>query len=401
MFRDVCGVCESSKIETIVDLGMHPFADTFVTAARESEADALFPLACDLCLSCGHIQSRCITDPSARYGDHDYSYTSSNSAFSRDHWEAFAREVGASTGLQAGDQVVEVGSNDGYLLDQFKKQGMAVLGVDAAPSMRPLAAERAIETITGLFGPPLVGTIRERTTAPKLIVANNVLNHADDVVAFIRAAHDLIGPDGTFVFEQPYWASGIRDDHFDQIYHEHVSYLTARSAQRMVSAAELEVSRIEVVNYHGGSLRVFAKKPTGRKCEELTKLIREEEADRIFEPTMYEEFMGRVLERRNRFLHSLYGRKRNGVAIVAVGAAAKGNTLLNFYRLDASVIDSVTDSSPHKLGKLTPGTRIPIRDDLILRDYENVAALILSWNIADTLKDKLRQINPRIQFLDP
>lgn len=403
MFRTICMVCGSTDLETIMNLGMHPFADTFVVPERESEADRLYQLACDLCTECGQIQARCMTDPEARYSEHDYSYTSSNSAFSRGHWEKYAQDVGAVNSIAAGDVVVEVGANDGYLLEQFKKLGATVLGIDAAPAVAALAEARGIETIVGLFDAEMATEARAKVGAAKLVVANNVFNHADDVVGFAKAAAALLGPDGTFVFELPYWCIGIRDGHFDQIYHEHVSYLTARSSQRIAREAGLYVHHIEVVNYHGGSLRVSLRRGEADTAESpaLAAMIAEEEADGMFDPQTYRDFMASIIERRNQFLEKVYGLKNAGVPVVAVGAAAKGNTMLNFYRLDHSVVDYVTDISPYKQGKMTPGTRIPIRGDEVLGEYSRVAALILSWNIADTLKKALLAINPEIEFLHP
>jgi SAM-dependent methyltransferase len=396
-------VCESTDLQTIIDLGMHPFADTFIVPERASEADLLYQLACDLCMKCGHIQSRCRTDPEARYSDHPYSYTSSNSAFSRGHWDRYAADVARENEICPGDVVIEVGSNDGYLLEQFSKNGVKVLGIDAAPAVAELATERGVETLVGLFGLELAKEAKAKVGSAKLLVANNVFNHADDIVSFAKAAASLLAPNGVFMFELPYWCIGIRDGHVDQIYHEHVSYLTARASERIARAAGLTVSAIEVVDYHGGSLRVSTRPQVGPPplVPELKRMIDQEQADRIFDPAMYKEFMVGIQKRRSHFLQKLYTLKKEGVAIVGVGAAAKGNTLLNYYRLDHTVVDCVTDSSPYKQGKLTPGTRIPIRSDQVLAEYPKVAALILSWNLADTLKKVLLEINPRVQFLYP
>jgi SAM-dependent methyltransferase len=382
---------------------MHPFADTFISEARRSEPDALYWLACDLCGSCGHIQTKCITNPEDRYSKHDYSYTSSNSPFSRAHWEAYAVEVSKQVGLSPGDFVVEIGSNDGYLLEQFSKQGQKVLGVDASPAMADLAKERGVKTIIGLFDRSIAERVEREHGVAQLVVANNVFNHADDVIGFANGVHDLLSTNGTFVFELPYWCIGIRDGRFDQIYHEHVSYFTVTAAMKIMQVCGMVVNRVEVVDYHGGSLRIFAKRKQDVQngCEAAEKLIKEEREAGTFLPQTYREFMKRICERRNRFLQDLYCLKNAGTPIIGVGAAAKGNTFLNFYGLDANIIDYVTDSSRYKQGKYTPGTRIPIRGDEVLGEYGEVAALILSWNISETLKRILLGINPNIRFLVP
>ena len=278
-----------------------------------------------------------------------------------------------------------------------------MLGIDAAPAMADLAAERGVETLVGLFDSQLGARAQGKFGAAKLVLANNVFNHADDIVGFAKAAAVLLAPNGTFVFELPYWCQGIRDGHFDQIYHEHVSYLTARSSQRIGRAAGLNVHKIEVVNYHGGSLRVSTRlgRPGVWEDPNLAQMIAQEVSDGMFDVNTYREFTKAIEVRRNRFLEQFYALKNRGVAVVGVGAAAKGNTMLNYYRLDQTLVDCVTDASPYKQGKYTPGTRIPIRGDEVLSGYGSVAALILSWNIADTLKAKLREINPSIEFLHP
>jgi len=403
MLRSDCIVCGSKRLETIVDLGMHPFADTFISEARLSEPDLVYWLACDLCLDCGQIQTKCITNPEDRYCRHDYSYTSSNSAFSRKHWKAYAAAVTEQVGLRQGAFVVEVGSNDGFLLEQFRTSGARVLGVDASPFMAHLAQEQEVDTLVGLFGPEISNQIRKEYGCADLIVANNVFNHANDVVGFAEAARELLSENGTFVFELPYWCIGLRDGRFDQIYHEHVSYFTATSARKLLDTAGLAIVHIEAVDYHGGSLRVFAKRKeyVTHSCATVDRMVEEEQKAETFAPARYREFMNSIYMQRDRFLESLYHMKCAGIPIIGVGAAAKGNTFLNFYNLDSTVIDCVTDSSKYKQGKFTPGTRIPIRGDDVFKAYDQVAALILSWNLTGTLKENLLGLNPRIQFLVP
>ncbi len=399
-FRTTCLICESTDLKEIVHLGQQPFADTFVSKKRESDPDRMYPLVCDLCRSCGNVQLRCVTEPERRYSEHEYSYTSSNSKFSRDHWDAYADEVIASTKAKEGGLIVEIGSNDGYLSANFVKKGYNVIGVDPSEHMAKLAKERDVETCVGLFNEAIAKEIIEKYGKADLIIANNVYNHSDNPVAFTKAVALLLADDGCFVSEQPYWQIGLEEGKFDQIYHEHISYFTVKSITKLLERAQLHVSNACVVDYHGGSLRTFAKKQEGTtENNDIATLLEREESYGTFTEEVYKTLMKKVLEHRNAFLQKLYKMKSEGATIIGVGAAAKANTFLNYYNIDATLLDYVTDASPHKQGKFTPGTRIPITGDEVFAKYDKPYALILSWNISGMLKEILLKINPNIQFL--
>ena len=399
--RDACATCGSRDLAEIVDLGMHPLADTFVPEARRYEGDRIYPLICDLCSKCGQVQLRVITDPDERYSHFDYSYTSSNSAFSRNHWNKYAREVSTAVGLPANARIVEIGSNDGYLSQQFNELGFRASGVDPSSAMCALAKERHVESknalFTASFARSLAAELGER---PSLIVANNVVNHANDPLDFARGIRDLLAEDGTFVFELPYWLRTIAERKFDQIYHEHVSYFTARFAQSLFRAVGMVVTHVEEVNYHGGSIRAYVRQ-SGAPDATVAAMIQQEESAGLFEAASYATFMKRLRASRDRFMQRVFELKSNGERIVCVGAAAKANTFMKYYNLDASIVDWVTDASPSKIGKYTPSTRIPIASDDILATYQKVYAIITSWNLAEGLKTALLAINPRVEFLNP
>lgn len=402
MIRKACLICGDEQIQSVIDLGMHPFADTFVPGDQSSEPDLAYPLVCDLCERCGQLQTRYVTNPKERYCKVNYSYTSSNSSVARTHWDNYATAIAKKTSPPRNSLVVEIGSNDGYLSQQFSRQGLCVLGVDPSPYMAGLARERGVETVVSLFNRETAASILKEHGPASLIVANNVFNHSDDPLSFVEGVKMLLNPMGTFVFELPYWYEGFQTGKFDQIYHEHVSYFTARSAQSLLEGAGLRAISAEVVDYHGGSLRIAATLWNGSSghCAELDSLVARETAAGLFDAASYPAFVERITGQRNRLLRHLLDEKLRGTPIVAVGAAAKGNTFLNFYRLDHSIIDFVTDASPHKQGKLTPLSRIPIKGDDVFKEYGPVCALILSWNIGAHLKEILLKINPRITFIE-
>lgn len=401
--RARCTICGSAELTEIVDLGMHPLADTFVPESCRYDCDKIYPLICDLCPACGQVQLRTITDPEERYSHVDYSYTSSNSRTSRAHWEIFAADVPARTGLREGDRVVEIGSNDGFLSAELGRRGYRVLGVDPSEAMCALAAERGVQTVPALFTHKLAREIAEaERPLPRLVVANNVVNHANDPADFARGVRDLLAPGGTFVFELPYWLRTVADGKFDQIYHEHVTYFTVRSARALFAAAGMSVIHAEEVEYHGGSIRIFVRHaaevaPTARVAE----LIGREETLGLFSVDTYNAFMARVQAARDRFMARVFELRREGARIVCVGAAAKANTFLTYYGLNASLVDCVTDASPTKIGKRTPGTRIPIAPDNALAGRERAHVIVTSWNLAEVLRPALLAINPELEFLNP
>jgi SAM-dependent methyltransferase len=407
MFRKQCLSCKSADLREIVNLGMHPMADTFVPADRLDAGDRVYPLICDLCVRCGQVQLRTVTDPAERYSEFDYSYTSSNSKTSQNHWIEFAGSVAARTGLKSADTVLEVGSNDGFLTEQFQKLGCKCLGVDPSPAMARLAEKRGVRTLAGLFGRACASQVEQSLgRKPALIAANNVFNHANDPLDFALGVKELLAPEGVFVFELPYWLQSVAQRKFDQIYHEHVSYFTVKYAVNLFRSIGMSVHHVDEVDYHGGSIRVFVRHDSAPDAleapgPEVARFIENETRAGLFDAAAYQPFMAQIQTARNRFLIEIYKLKLEGKPVVCVGAAAKGNTFLNYYNLDASVIDCVTESSPSKIGKFTPRTRIPICPDQNLAQYDSVHAIILSWNLSAALQGVLKKINPRIHFLNP
>lgn len=404
MIRTKCLVCGSEKLKQILDLGIQPFADTFIPKDKVDQSEPTYPLICDICEDCGHVQTKIKTNPDERYSIlNDYSYTSSNSKFAIDHWENHAQEVPKKINLNPNSFVVEIGSNDGFLTEQYLKQEHKALGVDPSKYMANLAESRGVKTIVELFNSETTKKIIQQEGKADLVIANNVFNHSEDPLDFAKAVESLLNDKGVFVFEQPYWLTSVETKKFDQIYHEHVSYFSVKSAKELLQLAGLSILSSEVVDYHGGSLRIYAKKSKELEQEpqEVQEMINAEESAGLFNPKTYESFMSEINSKKHQFLQKIHELKSKKNVIIAVGAPAKGNTFLNFHNLDNSVIDYVTDSSPHKQGKFTPLTRIPIVDDNIFADYKEPYALVLSWNLAHKLKPILENINPNIKFIAP
>ena len=397
---DYCRLDHGRLIE-IIDLGLHPYADTFIGNTQLHLAEPLFPLVCMLCPECGLVQLKFETQDYERYNLYAYSYTSSNSDFSRSHWKNFAKYA-VETSATPIRNVVEIGSNDGYLLKQFQTNAVKVLGVDSSLEMATMANLKGIETLHTVFNQESSNQVLDMMGAVDLVVANNVLNHANNPLNFIQGVSDIMSKNGRFIFEVPYWKDTIKSLHFDQIYHEHVTYFTAQSIEKLLRPAGLSVSDISVVNYHGGSLRVTAVKATEHnRIGSLGSLIASEHRDGLFEVETYRKYVTALKKNRSLFLLNIHQLMTDfpGTPIAGIGAAAKANTLLTFYGLNHTYLKFVADSSSHKIGKYTPFTRIPICEDNEFKRYDRIYALVLSWNIGETLRTKIRAINSKVEFL--
>ena len=388
-------------MKKIIDLGMHPYADTFISKDQVQISEPVYPLQCMLDEVTGHISLKYETSSDERYNLYDYSYTSANSKFSRDHWDSFASDVSNNIFWETTGKILEIGSNDGYLCQQFKSIGHNVIGIDPSRKMKELAKERDVTTLCRLFNYDQSCKINKAFGKFDLVVANNVFNHANDPIDFALGVKNILTDKGVFVFEVPYWYNTIKDKRFDQIYHEHPSYFTVKSSFELLKQIGLYVYDVRWVDYHGGSIRVFAKKSDNKSADTIVQeYIDKETKLGLFDVDMYKKFMQDITKSRNQFLKKIYSLDTSENPIIGIGAAAKANTFLNFYNLDSSVIKYITDTSEHKKGKYTPLTRIPIVEDEILSKYKEPYVLILSWNISHILKDILKKINPNIRFIN-
>ena len=384
----------------IIDLGMHPYADTFIAENQLGLSEPVYPLECWMSKATGEISLKYKTNPADRYSLYNYSYTSSNSKFSREHWDKYIKHTSKKINLKQNANIIEIGSNDGYLTEQYQKSGHRALGVDPSRYMAEVAKSRGVDTYCDLFSEAVSDEIKKKYGPADCIVANNVFNHADDPLDFAKGVANLLCDDGIFIFEVPYWYNTIVDGRFDQIYHEHISYFTVKYSRHLLDLAGLSVFDVEVVDYHGGSIRVYSKKSPENVSASVNRLIQKEIDAGIFEPEIYSDFMKRIKNKRSLFMEKIHSIIRDGKPIVGIGAAAKANTFLNFYNIDNTIMEYITDASEHKIGKYTPLTRIPILDDkTVLKKYEEMYAVILSWNISDILIEKLKHLNGNITFL--
>jgi len=387
----------SAPVEKILDFGQHAFADTFVGADQLNLSEPVFPLHVYMNADSGSIQLGYASSAEDRYNLYSYSYTSSNSKTARDHWDEYANTVKQRC---AEGFAVEIGSNDGYLISQF---GDNAVGIDSSADMCQIALDRGVNTVNALFDQAVAITLLDNNGPAQVVMANNVFNHANDPVAFARSVQLLLADDGLFVFEVPYWASMIQSGRFvDMVYHEHPSYFTVKSVWNLLKTAGLEIVDFDVVNYHGGSLRVFARRDTGAAMPvQVEQAIDLETKMGLFSREFYTQLQAQFVQSRDRWLANFYALRiaEPDAVFIGVGAAAKANTWLTWHGLDATHLHCVTDSSEFKQGKFTPLTRIPILADEEFARHKNPYALILSWNIGEGLRKAILNINPHTKFI--
>jgi 2-polyprenyl-3-methyl-5-hydroxy-6-metoxy-1,4-benzoquinol methylase len=387
----------------IIDLGMHAFADTFIPPEKLNSSEPTFPLICSLDKTTGYIHNKINTEAFERYNLYDYSYTSSNSSFARNHWIEYSHFINKLLG-DTNCQIIEIGANDGFLCNELEKYKYKTIAIDSSKAMTEISLNTGLDAINMMFNSENIEKSKLEYNFYDCIIANNVFNHANDPLDFLIATRKLLKPDGFYVFEVPYWLNLIESKHFDQIYHEHVSYFTVFSLKNLMSQAGFKILNFDVVDYHGGSLRVVAVKdnnPISGQISKIEKQIDTEREMKLFEPETYVKFQEEIETNRSNFLSKIHEIKlsKNNVPIIGIGAAAKANTLLTYYGLNNTYIDFITDMSPFKIGKFTPLTRIPIYPDSKISELQDVFAIILSWNISDSLVSSISQINRNARFI--
>lgn len=390
-----------APVTKVLDFGQHAYADTFIAEDQLNLSEPVFPLQVHMNSHSGSIQLGYVSHAEDRYRLYSYSYTSSNSKTARDHWDEYAATV--KSRCWDPQFIVEIGSNDGYLINQFREPGVRTLGIDPSAEMCAIARERGVEVMPALFDDVVAHNLVTEVGQANVIMANNVFNHANDPVSFARAVAKLLADDGIFVFEVPYWLSMIESGRFtDMVYHEHPTYFTVKMAWNVLKAAGLEIIDFDVVDYHGGSLRVFARRDTGGNMPvQVEDAIARETQVGLFDSNFYQVVQRRFEQQRDAWLSEFYKLRlaEPDAVFVGVGAAAKANTWLTWHGLNKTHLQYVTDASTFKQGKYTPLSRIPIRGDEVFAQYERPYALILSWNIGEGLRRAILNINPNTRFI--
>jgi 2-polyprenyl-3-methyl-5-hydroxy-6-metoxy-1,4-benzoquinol methylase len=385
-----CRHCDAVLSLPLIDLGTAPPSNAYLTVESLQRPEHRFPLRVLVCERCWLVQTEDFADAHELF-DANYAYFSGVSTSWLAHAERYVTDMVARFGLHAGSRVVEVAANDGYLLQYVKARGIPCTGVEPTASTAAAARAKGIEIVQDFFGRRLAADMASRGLHADLMAANNVLAHVPDINDFAAGFAMLLKPGGVATFEFPHLLQLMADAQFDTIYHEHFSYLSLTAVQRVFEAAGLQVFDVQELTTHGGSLRVFAQRADSA-AQPVTPAVggmlqREIDAG-VRTAAYYRGLQPRAERIRDELLRFLRQAKVEGRSVVAYGAAAKGNTLLNFAGVGTDLIRCVVDLNPAKQGKFMPGSRIPIvgRDALIARrpDY----LLVLPWNLITEIREQ-------------
>ncbi|MEV3571553.1 class I SAM-dependent methyltransferase [Paenibacillus larvae] len=379
-----CRFCSRSTLYSFVDLGLTPLSNAFVKEEHLGKYEAFYPLHAYVCASCFLVQLEQFESPEHIFGD--YAYFSSFSSSWLAHAERYAHQVTSAFGLDKHSNVVEIASNDGYLLRYFKQSGIRVLGIEPAGNVAEAAMERGIPTVIDFFGSKLASELTRQGRGADLLIGNNVLAHVPDLNDFISGMKILLNENGIITMEFPHLLQLMLHNQFDTIYHEHFSYFSLLTVKHVFASHGLVIFDVEELSTHGGSLRIYAKHETDgtkQETERLRKLIEQERTYKLDTLQAYLVFSEQVKQVKRDIWKCLIGLKNKGKQMVGYGAPAKGNTLLNYCGVGKDVIDYVVDRNPYKQGLYLPGTRIPIYPPDRIRETEPDVVIIMPWNLSD------------------
>ena len=388
----LCRLCAAPLRVPFVDLGLSPLANAYLSEADLEREEAFYPLRVYVCERCLLVQLPVFAAPEEIFAE--YAYFSSYSDSWLEHARRYVDTVSARFGLDGESEVVELASNDGYLLQYFRARGIPVLGIEPARNVAAAAGERGIPTVVDFFSAELADELVRDGHGADLVVANNVLAHVPDVHDFVEGVSRLLKPAGIVTMEFPHLLRLLAERQFDTIYHEHLSYFTLLVVERLFAEHGLRLFDVDEVPTHGGSLRVYAAhaeaspEPTTRLAD-VRRGERQAGLDRVEGYLGFEEAVRAV---KRDLLAFLIEAKRSARSVVAYGAAAKGNTLLNYCGIRSDFVDYVVDRSPHKQGLFLPGTRLPIHAPERTRDTRPDFLLILPWNLTAEIMEQMSYV---------
>ena len=381
----------------LVDLGVAPPSNAYLTKMALKRPEKYFPLRVLVCESCWLVQAEAYSRAAELFNE-EYAYFSSFSSEWLAHAKKYVSDMVERFGLTKSSVVGEVAANDGYLLQFINERGINSYGIEPTASTANAARQKGVEIVQDFLNVKLANDLRKEGRTVDLLAANNVLAHVPDINDFSQACQKLLKENGVFTCEFPHLLNLISQHQFDTIYHEHFSYLSFGTVVNIFAKNGLSVFDVEKLGTHGGSLRVFAQRsdtgahPTSPKVEEL---INEENSAGMTNIAFYNGFQEHAEKVKNDFLRFLIDKKNEGKLVVGYGAAAKGNTLLNFSGVKSDLIKYVVDRSPHKQGKFMPGSRIPIvSEDRLVSDSPDFV-VILPWNLSDEIANQLKDLSSK------
>ncbi len=393
--QKVCRMCKSSKMSMYLDLGFTPPADQFRKPEELQYPEVSYPLRVMLCESCGLSQLSHVVDPRVLY-QYDYPYESSTTKTGKKHWDEFASLVVKRLALKKNDLVIDIGSNVGTLLSSFRDLGMKIYGIDPAPNIVKIANESGVPTLCAFFNQKSALAAGKKAGKAKVIVGTNVFAHIDDLHEVMKAAQKLLTPDGVFIFESPHFEHLVENLEYDTVYHEHLSYLSVKPLIPFFKKFKMEVFAVEESDIHGGSMRVYVGRIGKHMIDKnVMTIIKREDTKGLHDMKELQKFAKRVEENRTALTTLVEKLLHDGKKVVAVSAPAKGMTLLNYNGFTNRHLPYVAEKARLKIGRHTPGGKIPVVPDEYFMNDDADYALLLAWNFSKEIMANLQAFRDR------
>lgn len=388
-----CRFCETPLKHSFCDLGLSPLSNSYLKETDLTKKEPFYPLHAYVCDSCFLVQLEEFESPDQIFSD--YAYFSSYSESWLRHAEAYVNLMMKRFGYNSSSHVVEIASNDGYLLRYFHQKGVPVLGIEPAANVAETAKAIGVPTLVKFFGTNTAKELVKEGKQADLLLGNNVLAHVPALNDFVQGMKILLKPQGVITMEFPHLLRLMEENQFDTIYHEHFSYFSFLTVEKVFAKHGLVLFDVEELPTHGGSLRIYAKhkEDLSKTMSERVKNLRQrEEAYGFGSLSVYLQFQKKTLKTKESLLKFLNEANRQGKSVVGYGAPAKGNTLLNYCGVNKNLITYTVDRSPHKQGRYLPGTHIPIKDPAAIAKTKPDYVLILPWNLKDEIMQQMNHI---------
>ena len=389
-----CRFCKAPLAHVFIDLNNSPASNSFLTKEQLNEPEIFYPLKVFICDKCFLVQVDEYKKSDAIFSS-DYVYFSSFSTSWLAHAKEYTKKMIDRFALNANSKVVEIASNDGYLLQYFKEQNIPVLGIEPTANTAKAAAQKGIETIVDFFGVRLAKELAAKNIKADLLLGNNVLAHVPDIVDFVAGMKILLKENGIITMEFPHLMQLIDNNQFDTIYHEHFSYLSFHTVKQIFQSQGLKMFDVEEIPTHGGSLRIYATHKENMQqniSENVNNLLQKEYSKGINALDYYNNFQQKALKVKLDITDFLIKQKRDNKKVAAYGAAAKGNTLLNYCGIKSDLINFVVDANPHKQNKFLPASHIPVMNEDELKKNKPDYVIILPWNLKTEITAQLNYI---------
>lgn len=389
-----CRFCKSELSDVFIDLINSPASNSFLTKEELNEPEIFFPLKVYTCHTCFLVQVEEYKKSDAIF-DNDYVYFSSYSTSWLAHASRYTEKMISRFNFNENSKVIEIASNDGYLLQYFHEKNIPVLGIEPTANTAEVAINKGIETVTEFFGVKLAKELVSKGIKASLLLGNNVLAHVPDIVDFVSGMKILLKEDGVITMEFPHLMQLVDNNQFDTIYHEHFSYLSFYTVKQIFESCGLILFDVEEIPTHGGSLRIYAKQEedAGKEISQnVADLLNKETAKGMNKPAYYQNFQQKALQVKLNFTEFLIKQKKENKKVAAYGAAAKGNTLLNYCGIKNDLIEFVADANPHKQNKFLPSSHIPVVSEDVLKQSKPDFVIIFPWNIKEEVMKQLNYI---------